>query len=137
MFPSLTRPLLLGATALLLSACASPRYVPRQLQGTVSLPAKTTLPPAGTMLHLRLLNVSGSGGAASLLGELFINAPRTFPAPFALQYDQNAIRPEAHYQLDTQVFSTRALRLQDSTALPLAGGQLPARIDINTKAVGE
>jgi uncharacterized lipoprotein YbaY len=135
MFSSLIRPLLVASSMLLMSACASTPYVPQQLQGTIALPAKTILPPESTMLHLRLLNVSGSGGAASLLGELFINAPKKFPYTFSLQYDQSAIQPGAHYELDTQIYSGHALRMQDSKPLPLTDNQLPRQVSVLPSAI--
>lgn len=122
---------------LLLAACASTPYQPKQLTGSVAYREKIVLPPASTMLHLRLLDVSGSGGAAGLLAEQFINHPSHFPVTFALQYDQSTITAGAHYEITTEVYADRELRMQASTPLPLTGQLLPDSLDVVVKPVGQ
>jgi putative lipoprotein len=135
MLPRQFKVLLIACSTLLLGACASTPYQQQELQGSVSYLQKIALPPETTMLHLRLLDVSGSGGAATLLGEQFINHPAHFPVPFALQYDQSAIIAGAHYELTTQVYSEGELRMQGSTPLALHGTQLPGKTDVVLKGI--
>lgn len=137
MLPRLSGCLLSTSFALLLAACASTPYQPQALQGQVSYREKIALPPATTMLHLRLLDVSGSGGAAGLLGEQFINHPAQFPVSFAVQYDQSALTAGAHYELTTQVYSNGELRMQDSSPLALKDQRLPEKFDVVVKGVGQ
>lgn len=133
----LTRLLLIVASPLLLNACASTPYQPTDLKGNVSYREKIALPTQNTMVHLRLLDVSGSGGAARLMAEQFINQPAHFPVAFDLQYDQSGLVAQAHYELITELYANGELRMQDNTPLTAEGKHLPEQVDVVVKGVGQ
>lgn len=137
MLPQFKSPLLMCVSVLLLTACAGTHYQPQALTGQVAYLEKITLPTETTLVHLRLLNVSGSGGAAGLLGEQFINRPAHFPVPFAVRYDQLAISATGHYELNTQVYADGQLKMQNTTSLQPLAGSLPASVDVVVKSVGQ
>jgi uncharacterized lipoprotein YbaY len=131
------RALACGACALLLTACASTAFQPRDLTGQVSYKENITLPPASTMVHLRLMNVAGSGGAADLLAEQFIDQPAHFPVRFDLRYDQHAVVAGGRYELDTQVYSEHQLSMQTAQTLTLDSSGLPDSVDVTVTPVGK
>lgn len=120
-----------------LTACATAPYRPLTLNGKVAVATRVTLPRATTMVRLRLLDTAGSGGAASLLAEQFINRPASFPVPFALQYDRAAIRADGNYQVDTEVYAAGALTLHDQHPLKIRDGLLPDDVTVTVHPVGE
>jgi uncharacterized lipoprotein YbaY len=89
------------------------------------------------MVHLVLLDVSGSGGGAALLAEQFLAKPAQFPLGFDLRYDQSAISANDHYQLNAQVYSEGELLLQGTQALTALPHGLPATQNIEVRALGQ
>ncbi|BEV73703.1 MULTISPECIES: YbaY family lipoprotein [unclassified Paludibacterium] len=131
------KPLLTALScALLLAACASTPYQPASLNGNIQLPA-SLMTAKELMVRQRLLDVSGSGGAASVLSEQFINRPQKNPLVYALPYDRQAIHSGGHYEIDTQVYAGGELRAHATQALTAGSDGLPATADVQAQPVGQ
>lgn len=135
--PARVRALFCAALVVALSACATAPYRPLTLGGTVQVATRVTLPRDTTLVRLRLLDTAGSGGAADLLAEQFINRPAGFPVPFALQYDRAAIRADGRYQIDTEVYAAGELKLHDQRPVETRDGLLPDAVTVTVRPVGE
>lgn len=119
----------LSAT-LLLTACASTPYQARTLSGNITLPTALYQHDRDIMVRQRLLDVSGSGGAASVLSEQFLNRPHNNPLTYALPYDVHAIQRDGHYEVDTQVYANGELKLHGVQTLSGSDSGLPATLDV-------
>lgn len=131
------KPLLIALSCtLLVAACASTSYQPASLNGNLQLPANL-MTAKNVMVRQRLLDVSGSGGAASLLSEQFLNQPRQNPLVYTLPYDRRAIRHGGHYEIDTQVYANGELRAHATQALTANSDGLPATADVHALPIGQ
>lgn len=111
----------------MLAGCASSRYQPSYLDGTVSAKSGTVLPLADTTLKVRLLDISREGAPAQVLAEQYQDKPKS-PASFSLCYDARAIQASHVYTVEASVYVKGELRMvsvgqprvlaPDSTAKP-------------------
>ncbi|TDR82722.1 YbaY family lipoprotein [Paludibacterium purpuratum] len=121
--------------ALLLGACAGTPYQPTSLNGNIDLPAGLFKDARNVMVRQRLMDVSGSGGAAAVLSEQFLNHPKKTPLVYALIYDRRAIRAGGHYEVDTQVYANGELKWHASQTVTGTDSGLPATVDIRVAPV--
>jgi putative lipoprotein len=86
-----------GLALLALAACASSAG-PAQLTGSVTYRERIAL-PAGTVVHVALLDVSLVGTPARVIAQQEIRPTGQVPIPFVLEYDRAAIDPAHRYGL--------------------------------------
>jgi uncharacterized lipoprotein YbaY len=134
---SLPRPtrLLALASALMLAACASTPYQPANLSGNIAMPVDALKTAHSVLVRQRLMDVSGSGGAAAVLSEQFLNNPKNNPVVYTMTYDRQAIHAGGHYEVNTQVFANGELRWRASQILIGNDGSLPATADVTLEPV--
>jgi len=121
------------AVAVLLSACAGSHFQPKTLTGQITTKEKS----GDTVIRLRLLTEAGLGTAPALLGEQILNRPSHRPAPYALQYDGQAIQPDTSYELDVEVFAGGELKERATQPLTASQSGLPDTQNIATSPVGQ
>lgn len=123
--------------ATLLSACASTTFQPASLSGDIHLPKGVSLASGPQLVRVRLFDVSGTAGPATLLAEQFLNQPRQFPVHYSLEYDKNALVNGHAYQLNTEVYAAGSLLLHNALSLTATSAGLPACQEVSTTPLGE
>ncbi|MBV8047740.1 MAG: YbaY family lipoprotein [Paludibacterium sp.] len=121
--------------AALLAACAGTPYQPAVLNGNVELPSNLIKNGRDVMVRQRLMDVTGSGGAADVLSEQFLNNPKRTPVVYALTYDRRAVHAGGHYEVDSQVYANGSLRMQGTTMLTGTDAGLPATADVTPQPI--
>jgi len=121
-------------TSALLAGCASPRYQPSYLNGTVAAKPGTVLPAADTMLKVRLLDISREGAPAQVLAEQYQDKPKS-PASFSLCYDAQAIQPGHIYTLEASVYVKGELKMVSRDQPRVLAPDSPARPQVTVQAI--
>lgn len=123
-----------AATAVLLAGCASARYQPLYLDGTVAAKSGTVLPAADTTLKVRLLDISREGAPAVVLAEQYQDRPKS-PASFSLCYDARALKPGHVYTVEASVYVNGELKLVSRQQPRVLASDSPVRPQVTVEPV--
>jgi putative lipoprotein len=99
---------------------------PGELRGTVRARSGVVLMP-GTVVNVRLVDVSRSDGRSETIAEQNISNPRSVPVEFSLRYDPTRIDPRNRYEVQARVEVDGRPRWINTTARPVLTSGNPGR----------
>jgi len=110
--------------------------VTSQISGSVNYRVPIDL-GAGTVLELRLTDVSISDGPALEIAKVTVPSPSGLPYRYSLPYDAAKIDQRHRYTIDARILTNGTLRFSTDTAYEVLTQGRGAQRDITVVAVGE